>query len=223
MNNNISDLVGRIKALEEELQQEFSKRREEFKFIVENKRIRFAEEIIASHKRLKTGIIRYILDAHPLNILTAPVIYSGIIPFLLLDLFVTVYQAICFPIYGIPKVRRADYLIFDREELPYLNIIEKFNCFYCSYANGLASYMRETGARTEQYWCPIKHARRIRDAHEHYNKFFEFGDAESFAKGLERIRKEIENNKVHLSGTKLTAGMIMPLIVDLPQILVPHV
>ncbi len=197
MNNNISDLVGRIKALEEELQQEFSKRREEFKFIVENKRIRFAEEIIASHKRLKTGIIRYILDAHPLNILTAPVIYSGIIPFLLLDLFVTVYQAICFPIYGIPKVRRADYLIFDREELPYLNIIEKFNCFYCSYANGLASYMRETGARTEQYWCPIKHARRIRDAHEHYNKFFEFGDAESFAKGLERIRKEIENNKVH--------------------------
>ena len=183
--------------LEEELQQEFSKRREEFKFIVENKRIRFAEEIIASHKRLKTGIIRYILDAHPLNILTAPVIYSGIIPFLLLDLFVTVYQAICFPIYGIPKVRRADYLIFDREELPYLNIIEKFNCFYCSYANGLASYMRETGARTEQYWCPIKHARRIRDAHEHYNKFFEFGDAESFAKGLERIRKEIENNKVH--------------------------
>ena len=197
MNNNISDLVGRIKALEEELQQEFSKRREEFKFIVENKRIRFAEEIIASHKRLKTGIIRYILDAHPLNILTAPVIYSGIIPFLLLDLFVTVYQAICFPIYGIPKVRRADYLIFDREELPYLNIIEKFNCFYCSYANGLASYKRETGARTEQYWCPIKHARRIRDAHEHYNKFFEFGDAESFAKGLERIRKEIENNKVH--------------------------
>ncbi len=197
MNNNISDLVGRIKALEEELQQEFSKRREEFKFIVENKRIRFAEEIIASHKRLKTGIIRYILDAHPLNILTAPVIYSGIIPFLLLDLFVTVYQAICFPIYGIPKVRRADYLIFDREELPYVNIIEKFNCFYCSYANGLASYMRETGARTEQYWCPIKHARRIRDAHEHYNKFFEFGDAESFAKGLERIRKEIENNKVH--------------------------
>ena len=197
MNNNISDLVGRIKALEEELQQEFSKRREEFKFIVENKRIRFAEEIIASHKRLKTGIIRYILDAHPLNILTAPVIYSGIIPFLLLDLFVTVYQAICFPIYGIPKLRRADYLIFDREELPYLNIIEKFNCFYCSYANGLASYMRETGARTEQYWCPIKHARRIRDAHEHYNKFFEFGDAESFAKGLERIRKEIENNKVH--------------------------
>ena len=28
----------------------------------------------------------------------------------------------------------------------------------------------------------------IRDAHEHYHNFFEFGDAESFAKGLERLR-----------------------------------
>jgi len=195
MNQNISDLLRSIKILEEELEQEFSKRREEFNFIMENKRIRFAEEMIAMHKRLKTGIIRYILEAHPLNILTAPVIYAGFIPFLLLDLFVTGYQAACFPVYGITKVRRANYLIFDREELPYLNIIEKFNCFYCSYANGVASYVREIGARTEQYWCPIKHARRIRDAHEHYHKFFEFGDAESFAIGLERLRNEITKNE----------------------------
>jgi hypothetical protein len=195
MKQNINDLVDHIRALEEELEQEFSRRREEFQFIVENKRIRFAEEMIALHKRLKTGMARYLLDARALNILTAPVIYAGFIPFLLLDLFVTCYQAVCFPVYGIPKVRRADYLVFDREELPYLNIIEKFNCFYCSYANGLASYVREIGARTEQYWCPIKHARRIRDAHAHYHKFFEFGDAESFAKGLERLRKASEKGK----------------------------
>lgn len=192
MNHDIGDLVNRIKALEEELENEFSKRREEFKFITENKRIRFAEEILALHRRLKTGIFQYLIKARPLNILTAPVIYAGFIPFAFLDLFVTVYQAVCFPIYGIPKVRRADYLVFDREDLPYLNIIEKFNCFYCSYANGLVSYVREIGARTEQYWCPIKHARRIHDAHRHYRKFFEFGDAESFARGLDRLRKEIE-------------------------------
>ena len=75
-----------------------------------------------------------------------------------------------------------------------MNVIEKFNCFYCSYANGLASSVREIGARTEQYWCPIKHARRIRDAHTHYNRFFAFGDAESFARGLERLRKELEGS-----------------------------
>jgi len=196
MNRNISDLLDRIKALEEELEHEFSKRRQEFHFIVENKRIRFAEETIALHKGLKRGIIRYIRESHPLHILTAPVIYSGFIPFLLLDLFATSYQAICFPVYGIPKVRRGDYLLFDRKALPYLNIIEKFNCFYCSYANGLISYTREIAARTEEYWCPIKHARRIRDPHEYYYKFFEFGDAESFAKGLEQLREKPEISRV---------------------------
>lgn len=195
MNQNVSDLINRIRVLEEDLENEFGKMREEFQFRIEKKRIRFAEEMIAVHKRLKIGLVRYILDAHPLNILTAPVIYAGFIPFLLLDLFVTIYQMVCFPVYKIPKVRRSDYMVFDREELPYLNIIEKFNCFYCSYANGLASYVREIGARTEQYWCPIKHARRIRDSHEYYHKFFEFGDAESFAKGLERLRKDFEKSK----------------------------
>ena len=53
------------------------------------------------------------------------------------------YQAICFPVYKIPKVRRRDYLVFDRHHLAYLNIIEKINCAYCSYANGAIAFMRE--------------------------------------------------------------------------------
>ena len=41
-------------------------------------------------------------------VLTAPVIYAGILPFALLDLFVGIYQAVCFPIYGIAKVKRGE-------------------------------------------------------------------------------------------------------------------
>ncbi|MGB8544945.1 MAG: hypothetical protein WCD32_06420, partial [Azonexus sp.] len=84
----------------------------------------------------------------------------------------------------------ADYLGFDRELLPYLNIIEKLNCFYCSYGNGIAAYTREVAARTEQYWCPIMHARRIRAAHERYPNFFDHGDAEAFQQGLDRLRRQ---------------------------------
>lgn len=68
---------------------------------------------------------------------------------------------ICFPVDGIPKVKRDQYVIFDRQSLRYLNVIEKLNCTYCSYFNGLIVYVQEIAARTEQYWCPIKHARRI--------------------------------------------------------------
>ena len=191
MRPEIDDLIRKMHTLEEELQDEYRKKREDFEFIIKAKRIRFAEEVAIQQRSLRTGVFRYVRDAHLLNILSAPLIYSGILPFLLLDLFLMTYQSICFPIYGIPKVRRSGYLVFDREDLPYLNIIEKFNCFFCSYGNGLAAYLREIAARTEQYWCPIKHARRICAAHDRYPHFFEFGDAASYQKGLERLRDEL--------------------------------
>ena len=190
MENRIDELIEEIRKLEEELEIESKRKREEFEFVIEEKRVRFAEEVMRLQRRLKTGLYHYITRAHPLNILIAPVIYSGFVPFLLLDLFLWIYQAACFPIYGIPKVRRSEFLVFDRTDLPYLNAVERFNCFYCSYANGMAAYAREIAARTEQYWCPIKHARRIRAGHDRYPRFFEYGDAESYRKGLERLRKE---------------------------------
>jgi len=192
MTRQIDELIEAIRTLEEELQEEFRRKREEFRFTIEERRVRFAEELILQHRRLKVGLLRYLREARLPFVLTAPVIYAGIVPLLFLDLFISLYQAICFPVYGIPKARRGDYLVFDREDLPYLNALEKINCAYCSYANGLAAWFREVAARTEQYWCPIKHARRIRDAHSRYPRFFEYGDAESYRKGLERLQKEYE-------------------------------
>ena len=151
MTHRIDELIQKIRELEEELEIESKRKREEFEFVIEEKRVRFAEEVMRLQRRLKTGLYHYIARARPLNILTAPVIYSGFAPFLLLDLFLWIYQAACFPIYGIPKVRRSAFLVFDRTDLPYLNAVERFNCFYCSYANGMAAYVREIAARTEQY------------------------------------------------------------------------
>ena len=187
--NNLNDLLERIQALQEDVEEEYRKAREE----LQERQARLAEEFLRQQKRYKTGLFRFLLRTRLLVVLTAPVIYIGWIPFLLMDLFVTVYQTVCFPVYRIPKVKRADYLVFDREDLPYLNIIEKFNCFYCSYGNGVAAYTREVAARTEQYWCPIKHARRIKAAHERYPQFFDHGDAEAFRQGLSRLRRQFDD------------------------------
>jgi len=195
MQQSIDDLIKRIKELQEELEVEYKKKRDEFEFSIEKKRVRFAEEVARQQRRLKIGWFRYLISARPLNVLTAPVIYAGFIPFIVLDLFLFLYQSICFPVYGIPKAKRSDYLVFDRADLPYLNIIEKFNCFYCSYANGLMAFGREIAARTEQYWCPIKHARRIKAAHDYYPRFLEYGDAVSWQKGLERLRRQYPEDK----------------------------
>ena len=188
MTTQLAALMEKMRSVEAEIEGELARRREEFRFRLDNRRIVFEEEALRLHRAIKTRASRYLLLANPLVVLTAPVIYSLLIPIALLDLFVIIYQAICFPIYKIPHVRRRDYLIFDRHHLAYLNIIEKINCAYCSYANGAISFAREVAARTEVYWCPIKHARRILGPHPHYQGFANFGDAEGYRKQLDLMK-----------------------------------
>ncbi len=113
-----------------------------------------------------------------------------IFPLVFLDVTITLYQQVCFRIYGIPRVVRTEYLVFDRGQLSYLNTIEKFNCIYCTYGNGLIEYVREVIARTEQYWCPIKHAKRTLKQHLRAEKFFDYGDAKKYRMELEVLRKD---------------------------------
>ena len=191
MTPQIAELMEKIRFLQGELDVELAKRRAELRVGIEHGRIKFEEELLRRHRELRRKLLPYVFGAKPLVILTAPVIYAGIIPFLVLDLFVTVYQAVCFPIYGIARVRRTDYLVFDRHHLAYLNALEKLNCAYCAYANGLIAYTREIAARTEQYWCPIKHARRVIGTHDRYVLFGDFGDAEEYQEQLARLRKAL--------------------------------
>ncbi len=186
MKDRIDELLARISALQDELDGEYRRAREDWA----RKKADLADELARQQRRYKIGLLRYLVRSRALVILTAPVIYAGWVPFALMDLFVTLYQWICFPVYRIPRVRRSDYVVLDRADLPYLNLIEKFNCFYCSYGNGVAAYAREVAARTEQYWCPIKHARRIRAAHDRYPQFFDHGDAEAYRQGLNRLRRQ---------------------------------
>src|SRR5271154_6903484 len=195
MNSLVEALTDKIQELESELDAELGKRLAQLNIGLEKGRATFEAEVLRRHRELKRGVGAYILNAHPLVILTAPVIYSVIIPLLLLDLFVTVYQLVCFPVYKIPKVKRRDYFVFDRGYLAYLNAIEKLNCAYCSYGNGLVAYTREIFARTEQYWCPIKHARRVIGVHARYLKFDDYGDAENYQQRLEQLRTSLRAEK----------------------------
>jgi len=191
MNPKISELLARIQHMELEIEHEMKRRRAELQADFEETRVRFEQEVLEQQRRFKTGVLAYLLTANWLTLLTAPVIYALIVPILFLDLSITVYQHICFRAYGLPRVKRSDYFVFDRAHLAYLNLIEKANCAYCSYGNGVMAYGREVVARTEQYWCPIKHARKIMAAHPYYTGFVDFGDAQSYKDQLEELRAEL--------------------------------
>lgn len=184
MSATIKVLLARIRSLEDELEQEYTLRRH----ALARERSAMAERFLELQRRHTVALWPYLRDSRWPVLLTSPLIYAGWPVFAALDLFVSLYQAVCFRAYGIPRVRRGDYLVFDRADLPYLNAVEKFNCLYCSYANGVTAYAREIAARTEQYWCPIKHARRIVDAHGHYPLYVAHGDAEAFRLGQQRLR-----------------------------------
>jgi len=189
MTPQIDALVEKIRTLEGELDAELAMRRAELRIGIEHGRVAFEEELLRRHRELRSKLLPYLFGARPLVVLTAPVIYAGIVPFLLLDLFVSIFQAVCFPIYGIAKIKRADYLVFDRHHLAYLNALEKLNCAYCSYANGVIAYAREIAARTEQYWCPIKHARRVIGSHARYALFDDYGNGEGYQERLQKLRQ----------------------------------
>lgn len=177
----------RIEKLKDEIKSEWFELREG--------KVWFSEEVKKEQERLKTSLLRYLVGSRLLAVVTAPFIYGCIIPFVLLDLFVSTYQAVCFPVYGVPKARRKDYMAIDRKKLRYLNFIEGVNCLYCSYANGLLAYVVEVAARTEQHWCPIRHARRIRNAHDRYAHFLPYGDATAYREQIEKVRCDFSDAK----------------------------
>jgi hypothetical protein len=189
---SIAALLLRIRALEETIEIELAKRRAEFHYSVHKRKVKFDQLVLHQHQELKIGLIHYIAHARFLILLTAPFIYSLIVPLVLLDIWLWLYQAICFRIYEIPKVRRSDYLVFDRIHLAYLNLFEKINCAYCTYGNGILAYGREVAAVTEQYWCPIKNAQRLRAAHRHYHEFVDYGDAAGYRQQLPALRRSLQ-------------------------------
>ena len=200
MTDRIHNLLQQIHALEEELREVLHEQRQQIGFQIEGRRVEFSQAVKETHQKLKIGLLRWLGNSRPQNILSAPFIYGMIFPFLLLDLCLAIYQSVCFRLYNIPLVQRSHYIVIDRHHLAYLNAFEKFNCVYCGYVNGLIAYTREIAARTEQYWCPIKHARKTLGSHERYINFIDYGNGENYhSKQLDLRRalaKEHDSKKI---------------------------
>ena len=181
-------MLDQITRLEDELNAALEEQQSKLRYQVDGRRVVFEQAVRDAHQRVKLGVFRWFLTVRPQNYLTMPIIYGAAIPLVLFDLSVSLYQVLCFPVYGIPKVKRADYIVFDHQHLAYLNIIEKAHCLYCSYAVGMLAYTSEIIARTEQYFCPIKHACKVLASHSRYDDFLDYGDGQDFHRKLEEFR-----------------------------------
>ncbi|MCM2369492.1 hypothetical protein [Aporhodopirellula aestuarii] len=193
MLNQLDHLLEEVHELERAISEKVQQTKKELTYEIAHGRAVFGEDVRRRHRAMAKRVWRTIRESSFLTIATAPVIYSLLIPISLLDLLVSLYQWICFPVYQIPHLSRKEYVVVDRQSLAYLNVIEKVNCVYCGNCNGVLALAREVASRTEQYWCPIKHARRAKGCHIRTCLFCEFGDAEGYAENLQGLRKQFQD------------------------------
>lgn len=180
MESRIKKILEKIENLNKALRIENLRLAKKYGFYISQKKIIFLKKIKEKNKSLRIPAWKYFFPKNIRHILSLPFIYSIIFPALILDIFITLYQLVAFPLYKIPKVKRNKYIIYDRRFLDYLNVIQKMHCLYCSYVNGLFAYAVEIGARTERYWCPIKAANKIDTPHPWYKDFADYGNPEDW-------------------------------------------
>jgi len=196
MQIKINKLLKRIDELNEKLSNEYLVAAKKYGFFIKQKKINFLKNIREKNSRLRIPAWKYAVPKNIRHFLSIPFIYVMIFPVLILDIFLAIYQLFAFSLYRIPKVKRSDYIVYDRRFLDYLNIIQKMNCLYCSYVNGFLAYAMEISARTERYWCPIKAAQKPKFHHAWYKNFADYGNPEEWSskfnnpKAFSEIKKD---------------------------------
>lgn len=184
MDPKIQSIIKEIDALNDALGREYSRLADKYGFRVNREKVVFSKNSAEKNRAFCIPAWKYAIPTSFRHALSIPFIYMMIIPTVMLDVFITVYQWTAFSLYRIPKVKRGDHLIYDRRFLDYLNVVQKVNCLYCSYVNGLFSYSSEIAARTERYWCPIKAANNPKSYHGWYGDFADYGNPEEWKKKI---------------------------------------
>ncbi len=176
MKSKINHLIEEIEKKKNELKIEYHKLMWKYGFSLHKGRIIFNSERIKENRKYRISAWKSFLSLTIRHLIAIPFIYVMFIPALILDAFLFIYQQTAVRLYGIPLVKRSDYIVYERKHLDYLNWIEKFNCLYCSYFNWLMSFAVEVAWRTEKYWCPIKSATRKNWWHNWEKYFADYGD-----------------------------------------------
>lgn len=127
--------------------------------------------------------MRYLKNSYRLlkHIIVVPLLYTLVVPIIITDIWIEIYHRICFPLCGIPYVKRRNYIKIDRHKLKYLNLFQKIYCVYCGYTNGVIQYWVKIAGETEQYWCGVQHKKNPDFiAPSHHKNFAEYNNESDF-------------------------------------------
>lgn len=189
MNDKIREMLEEIETLKAKLAEEIDKQESHISYEIKNGYVTFEKEVLAKQRENMKNLLSWFREVPLAHFLTAPLIYAMIIPAVVFDVLLFIYQQVVFRVFMFQLIKRSDYMVFDHHYLGYLNPIEKLNCLYCSYFNGLMLYASAIAGRSELHFCPIKHAKKIISQHKYYEEFLSYGDEEDYQKKLKELRE----------------------------------
>jgi hypothetical protein len=190
MNSKIEKMMEEIEEMKQKLRTEIDKEEKKIRFEIKNGAVIFERDILSAQKAHMKALRTWFRETPFIQFLSAPIIYGMVIPAVILDIALFLYKIVVGKVFDIKFAERKAYIVFDRQYLGYLNIIEKFNCMYCSYFNGLMHYATAIAGRTELYFCPIRHAKKVAYEHPYYDKFFRYAEGESYQERLKTLREK---------------------------------
>jgi hypothetical protein len=103
--------------------------------------------------------------------LAAWLLYLALPAVIFIDIILILGNHIIFPLVGIPKINRSDYIKpFSRSKLMNVSIWYKLGCIYCSYTNGVAYYFQVIAMKIEFLYCPWKQKDKTKISHHRFFK-----------------------------------------------------
>jgi len=194
MNDKIREIVEEIEAMKVKLGEEIAEQESHISYDIHHGYVEFEKGVLEKQRENMKNLLVWFREVPLVQFLTAPLVYGIVIPAILLDMIIFIYQHVVFRVFKFECLKRSDYIVFDRHYLGYLNPVEKLNCLYCSYVNGVLQYASAVAARTEFYFCPIKHAKRVVYEHDYYQNYLMYGDEDLYHDKLEELREKAQKS-----------------------------
>ncbi len=116
MSKRATQIADEIRTLEQELRQEIQRIRID-SFEITEKAIHFKDEVVIRHRTQALSVLTYLRRAKMKHIVCLPIIWSCLLPAIVMDALVSLYQMLCFLLFGVLKVKRSDHVVFDRRNL----------------------------------------------------------------------------------------------------------
>jgi len=99
MNDKIKEMIEEIEALKLKLGEEIAQQERHITYEIQNGYVQFEKEVLDKQKENMKNLLAWFRDIPLLHLLASPLVYGMLIPAILFDIILFIYQQVAFRIF----------------------------------------------------------------------------------------------------------------------------